>query len=646
MTRFLRALGFLFLVLFADVSESAPSVSGVSGMVSNGSAITVSGTGFGTTGPTILVFDDFEKGTNGSAITTGAGSTQVGQWDEISGSGLLPRYSNSYSRGTLSMRSDWSDNGAAEGGRWVGRRPISANGGIYVSWWAYLPVGRDVPGTNTPWGANWKTWWLFKYDSSIHGFQGSDYGHEFLTNSLPTSSAWYAGPINDLTTPARLSGTWGDAIGFNRGQWWRWEQYMKEATDSSGILQFWQTSPTRTRQQIVNLSGKPTEHAGEVWDTFRFPGYGRGDTNSQTYYDDIYVATGPGALARVEIGNASTYSASTNLAVATATSWSDTSVQATVRLGNFSNGAAYLYVIDSAGAVNATGYPITVGGEGSSYTVTPSAGANGSISPNTPQTVSSGATTQFTVTPNAGYTTSVGGTCGGNLVGTTYTTSAITADCTVAATFPCKKLATPSGLSFVGLVANPPSNATLSFDWSDVTTHADGSALTGDLANYRTYFGTVSGGPYNTASSASSQISVGPTNANVTYYARVAAESSVNSICNSDQTAEISLFADTVPPVLSGLNPSGNYPKTAANVALGVTTNEAATCRHGSAGSAWSSKTAFSTTGATSHSATLAVWAGLVKRICYQCRDALLNESAESCTTFSVSAKQKAGGFN
>lgn len=216
----------------------------------------------------------------------------------------------------------------------------------------------------------------------------------------------------------------------------------------------------------------------------------------------------------------------------------------------------------------------------------------------------------------------------------------------ITVSYPCKKLATPSGLSFVGLVANPPSNATLSFDWSDVTTHADGSALTGDLANYRTYWGTVSGGPYNTSSSASSQISVGPTNANVTYYARVAAESSVNSICNSDQTAEISLFADTVPPVLSGLNPSGNYPKTAANVALGVTTNEAATCRHGSAGSAWSSKTAFSTTGATSHSATLAVWAGLVKRICYQCRDAMLNESAESCTTFSVSAKQKAGGFN
>ena len=69
------------------------------------------------------------------------------------------------------------------------------------------------------------------------------------------------------------------------------------------------------------------------------------------------------------------------------------------------------------------------------FTVTPSAGANGTITPSTPQTVASGATTTFTVTPNAGYAAVVGGTCGGNLVGTTYTTNPITANCTVAASF-------------------------------------------------------------------------------------------------------------------------------------------------------------------------------------------------------------------
>jgi hypothetical protein len=69
------------------------------------------------------------------------------------------------------------------------------------------------------------------------------------------------------------------------------------------------------------------------------------------------------------------------------------------------------------------------------YTVTPSAGVNGMISPNAPQTANYNATTAFTVTPSTGYTASVGGTCGGTLVGTTYTTNAVTANCTVIATF-------------------------------------------------------------------------------------------------------------------------------------------------------------------------------------------------------------------
>lgn len=71
-----------------------------------------------------------------------------------------------------------------------------------------------------------------------------------------------------------------------------------------------------------------------------------------------------------------------------------------------------------------------------SYAVTPSVtSANGTISPNTVQTVVSGATTAFTLTANSGYSAVVNGTCGGELVGNTYTTNAITANCTVEASF-------------------------------------------------------------------------------------------------------------------------------------------------------------------------------------------------------------------
>jgi hypothetical protein len=83
--------------------------------------------------------------------------------------------------------------------------------------------------------------------------------------------------------------------------------------------------------------------------------------------------------------------------------------------------------------------PANWGGGPSSHTVTPSAGANGSISPNTAQTVTTGSTAQFTVTPNSGYTGTVGGTCGGSpstATGAfTYTTNSISGNCTVSASF-------------------------------------------------------------------------------------------------------------------------------------------------------------------------------------------------------------------
>ncbi len=71
------------------------------------------------------------------------------------------------------------------------------------------------------------------------------------------------------------------------------------------------------------------------------------------------------------------------------------------------------------------------------YTITTSANpaAGGSVVCN-PNPVNHGSTSTCTITTNAGYTLQgVGGTCEGTLAGSTYTTNAITADCTVTANF-------------------------------------------------------------------------------------------------------------------------------------------------------------------------------------------------------------------
>lgn len=69
------------------------------------------------------------------------------------------------------------------------------------------------------------------------------------------------------------------------------------------------------------------------------------------------------------------------------------------------------------------------------FTVTPSSGPNGSISPSSPLVVSNGSTRTFTLTPNAGYASSVTGTCSGTLTNNSFVTRPIHGNCTVVASF-------------------------------------------------------------------------------------------------------------------------------------------------------------------------------------------------------------------
>jgi glucose/arabinose dehydrogenase len=69
------------------------------------------------------------------------------------------------------------------------------------------------------------------------------------------------------------------------------------------------------------------------------------------------------------------------------------------------------------------------------WIVTPEAGEGGTLAPAVPQTVNDGETVTFLVTPDANHLIGKVSGCGGTLMGHSYTTAAVTADCTVAATF-------------------------------------------------------------------------------------------------------------------------------------------------------------------------------------------------------------------
>ncbi|GFO65098.1 InlB B-repeat-containing protein [Geomonas paludis] len=69
------------------------------------------------------------------------------------------------------------------------------------------------------------------------------------------------------------------------------------------------------------------------------------------------------------------------------------------------------------------------------YLVTPASPVNGRIIPSSPQTVAYQGATTFTLVPDTGYQVASAAGCGGTLNGTTYTTGAITGNCSISASF-------------------------------------------------------------------------------------------------------------------------------------------------------------------------------------------------------------------
>lgn len=340
---------FFLAVLLASLvpavtASAAPAISAVEGNVSEGSVVSVRGSDFGEAGPVVILFDDYEKGKDGSPISTAPGSARVGQWSLALGD---IRYSTDHAHsGAKAARSEWAD--AASGGIPQTQLNFPGSTRVFLSWWQYLPRDKDVPGTNNAERANWKLFWLWS-----DPFPGSDY----LTVLLGPSSYAMAG--DDTRPPARSHIPGYMRTHFARGKWMRYQLYF-QGGQTDGAIEYAELSGSGL-DTIVDAARLNTTRPGSSWNRLTMPGYGRQDANSQTYVDDVYVARGPGARARVELGDREAYAKCTRLALTTPLSWKSDRVTTTIRSGGFvENDAAYLFVIDSDGNAS-RGFPVTIG---------------------------------------------------------------------------------------------------------------------------------------------------------------------------------------------------------------------------------------------------------------------------------------------
>ena len=134
------------------------------------------------------------------------------------------------------------------------------------------------------------------------------------------------------------------------------------------------------------------------------------------------------------------------------------------------------------------------GQQTTTYTVSTSARTGTAISPSSAQ-VASGGSTSFTVTLSAGYDTLVVSGCGGSLVGNTYTTGAITANCTItaSATEITYTVSTSSGTGVASLSCN---DSTVTYGASTTCT---ASLATGyESLTLSGCSGSAGGSPYST----------------------------------------------------------------------------------------------------------------------------------------------------
>jgi hypothetical protein len=342
----------LFVLSGLQLALAVPSIENVTGSIADGDSITISGNGFGDNGPNLELFDDFEKGANGTDIETGPGSATVGEWTSSSGA-ILPQYSNLEAlSGQMSFRADFTAVGVAQS--WTSQvekvfsEPTTE---FFGCWWWLIPAGTNVPGEGASNGVNWKTVWI------MDGFQGND-DDLFMPVIMGPTYSMFSGNTSAYRT--------GVDLNWSKGQWKRIWVWLKGSTTASGQVNMWELTGSKVEEaandnnvQVYSTSRSDQPHE---WGQIHINAYGRPTSNCYPSFDDVYLATGPNARARIEIGNAPNYMACTNLTICTPDSWSDTSIIATVRQGRFqAQEGAFLYVFDANGVCNMNGFAIEFG---------------------------------------------------------------------------------------------------------------------------------------------------------------------------------------------------------------------------------------------------------------------------------------------
>jgi len=326
-------------MLTPTLAIAQPQIQAVDGDMTTGKSVTIMGQFFGTKSPAPpLKWDDFEAGTAGATLTD-----HQAEWVAYAGGGALYSENTPHS-GNLSVmnntdRSEFATNYI----------DLPHSDEIFISyWWRTMEASTEDYGVIK----------LCRINSSHDAGGGGRYngiGETFLSNLNPRGpdSPYFA--FND--------GLENKTLGYVRqpeNQWGRIDMYKK--LSNPGLTNGEAFCNNITTQRYVQAKDIMTRAASFEFqlDTVLL---GLMMANAQGYYelylDDIYIDN---TLARVELGNNSSFDACTHREMQIPSAWDDQGnvVQVTVNTGAFTDGeSAWMFVVDENGSAS-NGFPVVI----------------------------------------------------------------------------------------------------------------------------------------------------------------------------------------------------------------------------------------------------------------------------------------------
>ncbi len=369
----------LFILLLPTFCLAVPSISGVSGIFTNGNTITISGSGLGSKSTAAPILSSFDNAISANNWSTGSigGDWTTGGTVSLINSGLRTTLPQSSYKISYNSAGDYDS---------IRLSHVVAEDKLYISWWMYRDYAswntsgnqkflRVYQSTNTSDGN-----WMMSVVFSGSGFESVSTSAEYAP-SAPSISIDYSGCSAFLYS----AGTWDvrESVCPPTLQGWdHWEAYVDYPSTlggTDGSAYFFLNGKSHSRVSNIAIN-----NAGDSANDRRWILIGQVSGASVTgneYIDQIYIDN---TVSHVFISDSASvtwpdFGNTHHSEIQVPSAWSDTGITITLNRGTFgASDVAYLYIVDSTGAIS-NAKEITFGQGISNVTLTSGSLSGGKI---------------------------------------------------------------------------------------------------------------------------------------------------------------------------------------------------------------------------------------------------------------------------